>query len=55
LPSVMAAGIERVAVGAAVVNAADPGWGARELFRMLSERHPAAEAASPSVSLARSS
>jgi thiamine-phosphate pyrophosphorylase len=55
LASVMAAGIERVAVGGAVVNAADPGLEACELFRMLNERHPAAEAASPSVSLARSS
>jgi thiamine-phosphate pyrophosphorylase len=44
LPSVMAAGIDRVAVGAAVVNAGDPGCAARALLRMLSERHLAAEA-----------
>lgn len=55
LPSVMAAGIERVAVGAAVVNAGDPGCAAREMSKMLSARHPAAEATSPSPSLAPSS
>jgi thiamine-phosphate pyrophosphorylase len=55
LLNVMATGIDRVAVGAAVVKAADPGCAARELVRMLSEKHPAAEAASPLTSLAPSS
>jgi thiamine-phosphate pyrophosphorylase len=55
LPSVMAAGIDRIAVGAAVVDAADPACAARELLRMLNGSRPAAEVASPSQSLAPSS
>src|SRR4051794_19752054 len=59
LVGVMAAGIERVAVGAAVVNAADPGCAAVDLLNILNRTQnvapPAAEAASPSKSLAPSS
>jgi thiamine-phosphate pyrophosphorylase len=54
LPSVMAAGIERVAVGSSVVDAADPGIAARELLIILNGTRPAAEAVSPSQSLAPS-
>jgi thiamine-phosphate pyrophosphorylase len=54
LPSVMTAGIERVAVGAAVVDAADPTCAVRELLSTLSGTYdrsrPAAEAASTSQS-----
>jgi thiamine-phosphate pyrophosphorylase len=55
LPSVMTAGIERVAVGSAVVDATDPACAARELLRILNGTRPAAEAASPSQFLAPSS
>jgi thiamine-phosphate pyrophosphorylase len=58
LPSVLTAGIERVAVGAAVVDTADPAWAARELLSILNRAQkvalPAAEAASPSQPLAPS-
>jgi thiamine-phosphate pyrophosphorylase len=63
LPEVLSAGIERVAVGAAVADAKDPACAAGELLGMLSEARrvtrPAAEAssspaASPSQSLAPS-
>jgi thiamine-phosphate pyrophosphorylase len=50
LPSVLGVGIERVAVGSAVVDAADPGIATRELLKMLNVACPAAEAASPSPS-----
>ena len=53
LADVLAAGITRVAVGAAVTEAADPACAARELLGMLNGRsdaqRPAAEAASPSL------
>jgi thiamine-phosphate pyrophosphorylase len=55
LPSVMNAGIKRVAVGSAVVDVADPACAARELLRVLNGTRPAAEAVSPSQSLAPSS
>lgn len=55
LPSVMTAGIERVAVGGAVVDARDPAIAARGLLLALNGKHPAAEAASPIQSLAPSS
>ena len=55
LSSVMTAGIERIAVGAAVVDADDPICAARELLKMLNGTRPAAEAASPVQSLAPSS
>jgi thiamine-phosphate pyrophosphorylase len=55
LPSVMTAGIDRVAVGGAVVDADDPTCTARELLKMLNGTRPAAEAASPVQSLAPSS
>jgi thiamine-phosphate pyrophosphorylase len=64
LPEVLSAGIDRVAVGAAVADAKDPACAAGELLGMLSEARrvtrPAAEAssspaASPSQSLAPSS
>jgi thiamine-phosphate pyrophosphorylase len=50
LPEVLAAGIGRVAVGAAVVEAADPACAVREMLGMLNEadvKNPAAKAASP--------
>jgi thiamine monophosphate synthase len=55
LPIVIAAGIERAAVGAAVVNAEDSACAVSELSRVLNGTRPAAEAASPSQSLAPSS
>jgi thiamine-phosphate pyrophosphorylase len=54
LCSVMAAGVERVAVGSSVVDAPDPGSVTRDLLKMLNETCPAAEAASPSPSRAPS-
>ena len=55
LPSVISVGIERVAVGSAVVGAANPGVAAVELLRVLNETRPAVETTSPSQSLAPSS
>jgi thiamine-phosphate pyrophosphorylase len=47
LPRVIDSGISRIAVGAAVVEAADPAVAARELLVMLKD--PTAEAVSPSL------
>jgi thiamine-phosphate pyrophosphorylase len=54
LPSVLSAGIERVAVGSSVVDASDPGIAARELSIILNSAGPTAEGASPIQSLALS-
>jgi thiamine-phosphate pyrophosphorylase len=62
LPSVMGAGIERVAVGSSVVDSPDAAIAARELLKVLNDARPAAgfdklspgNAASPSQSLASS-
>ncbi len=48
LPEVLSAGISRIAVGAAVTEARDPGVAVRELLVMLES--PTAEAVSPSLS-----
>jgi thiamine-phosphate pyrophosphorylase len=47
LSDVLATGISRVAVSAAVTSAEKPGCAARELLDMLNANYPAAEAASP--------
>jgi thiamine-phosphate pyrophosphorylase len=47
LPEVLATGISRVAVSAAVTAAEKPGCAARELLDMLNAKCPAAKAASP--------
>jgi thiamine-phosphate pyrophosphorylase len=52
--SVINVGIERVAVGSSIVDAADPGIAASELLIILNGTRPAAEAASPVQSLAPS-
>ncbi len=53
LPDVLSEGIDRIAVGAAVVDADDPACAARQLLDMLNgardQSHTAAEAASPSL------
>lgn len=54
LPSVLSAGVERVAVGSSVVDAANPAIAARELLKVLNSACSAVEAASPTQSLAPS-
>ncbi len=54
LSSVLDTGVRRIAVGSAVIRAADPTFAARELLNALSGRCEAAEAAAPSQTLASS-
>jgi thiamine-phosphate pyrophosphorylase len=54
LPEVLASGVRRVAVGAAVTDASDPAGAIRELLNILNMANPAAEAASPSPTLTSS-
>jgi thiamine-phosphate pyrophosphorylase len=58
LPSVIAAGIDRVAVSSAITEAGDPAEAARQLLEILNRErdgvHTAAEAAAPSQSFAPS-
>jgi thiamine-phosphate pyrophosphorylase len=54
LPSVIGAGVERIAVGSSVVDSADPGAAARKLLSILNGRRTAADVAAPSQTLASS-